>query len=63
MCHNIRDKLPRTNNSAEGYNYHMSTIFLPHPYIHEFIRRLKDEHELQHHKSEEARVHVRKRKT
>jgi hypothetical protein len=59
---NIRDQLPRTNNAAEGYNHRMSTIFPPHPHIYEFIRRLKDEHEFQHHKSEEAQVQVKKRK-
>jgi hypothetical protein len=59
---NIQSKLPRTNNAAEGYNYRMSTIFPPHPHIYEFIRRLKDEHEYQHHRSEEAQVQVKKRK-
>ena len=36
--------------------------FPPHPHIREFIRRLKDEHEFQHHKSEKVQVQVRKRK-
>ena len=48
---------PGTNNAAEGYNYRMSAIFPPHPHI---VRRLKDEHEFQHHKSEEAQVQVKK---
>lgn len=58
---NIRQKLPRTNNAAEGYNYRMSKVFPPHPHIYEFLRRLRDEHEFQHHKSEEAQVQVKKR--
>jgi SpoU rRNA methylase family enzyme len=41
----------------------MSTVFPPHPHIYEFIRRLKDEHEYQHHKSEEAQVQVKKCKS
>ena len=40
----------------------MSAIFPPHPHIYEFVRRLKDEHEFQHHKSEEAQVQVKKQK-
>ncbi|CAF2084997.1 unnamed protein product, partial [Rotaria magnacalcarata] len=59
---NIQQKLPRTNNAAEGYNHRMSTVFPPHPHIYEFIRRLKDEHEYQHHKAEEAQVHKKKRR-
>ncbi|CAF1106351.1 unnamed protein product [Rotaria magnacalcarata] len=59
---NIQQKLPRTNNAAEGYNHCMSTVFPPHPHIYEFIRCLKDEHEYQHHKAEEAQVHKKKRK-
>ena len=59
---NIRENLPRTNNATEGYNYRMSTIFSPHSHIYEFVRRLKNEHEFQHHKSEEAQVQVKKRK-
>ncbi|CAF1344574.1 unnamed protein product [Rotaria sordida] len=50
VYNNIRNKLPRTNNAVEGYNYRMSTIFSQHPHIYDFIRRLKDEHEYQHHK-------------
>lgn len=46
---NIRQKLPRKNNAAEAYNYGISTIFPAHPHIYEFIGRLKDEHEFQHH--------------
>ncbi|CAF1431473.1 unnamed protein product [Rotaria magnacalcarata] len=59
---NIRNKLPRTNNSAEGYNSRMSTVFPPHPHIYEFFRRLQDEHEYQHHKAEEAEVQIKKRR-
>ena len=62
VYHNIRERLSRTNNTVEWYNYFMSTIFSPHPYIYEFIRRLKDEQESQHHKSEETQVHMRKGK-
>ena len=50
---------PATNNAAEGYNYRMSAIF---SHIYEFVGRLKDEHEFQHHKSEEVQVEVKKRK-
>ena len=66
--HNIRFtsflfcSITLTNNAAEGYNYRMFTIFPPHPHIYEFIRRLKDEHEYQHHKAEESQVQVKKRK-
>ena len=57
VCGNIRQKLPRTNNTVEGYNYQMLTVFPPHPpHIYEFIGRLKDEHEYQHHKAEDAQV-------
>ena len=56
VCDNIRQKLPRTNNGVEGHNYQMSTIFPPYPHILEFFGRLKDEHEYQHHKAEEAQV-------
>ncbi|CAF3303956.1 unnamed protein product [Rotaria socialis] len=59
---NIQQKLPRNNNAAECYNHRMSTVFPPHPHIYEFIRRLKDEHEYQHHKAEEAQVHKKKRR-
>ena len=51
---NIRENFPRTNNAAEGYNYRISAIFPSHPHIYEFVRCLKDEHEFQHHKSEEV---------
>lgn len=51
---NIRNNLPRTNNATEGYNYRMSNIFSFHPHTYEFVRRLKDKHEFQHHKSGEA---------
>jgi len=40
----------------------MSTIFPNHLYVYEFVRRLKDEHEYRHHKSEESQVQVKKRK-
>jgi hypothetical protein len=30
---NIRNKLPRTNNAVEAYNFCMSTVFPPHPHI------------------------------
>ena len=56
VCDNIRQKLPRTNNAVERYNYRMSTAFPPHPHIYEFIRRLKDEHEYQNHEAEEVQV-------
>ena len=60
VYHNIRDKLSHTNNATEGYNYRISTVFSPHLHIYEVIRRLKDEYEFQHHKSEEAQDQVRK---
>ena len=40
----------------------MSTILPPYPHIYEFIRRLKDEHEFQHHKYGEVQVQVKKRR-
>ena len=40
----------------------MSTVFPQHPHIYDFIRRLKDEHEYQHHKSEESRVQLKKQR-
>ncbi|CAF1362309.1 unnamed protein product [Rotaria sordida] len=37
---NIRNKLPRTHNAVEGYNYRMSSVFPQHLHIYDFIRRL-----------------------
>ena len=33
---NIRNKLPRANNSLEGCNFRIFTIFAHHPHIHDF---------------------------
>ena len=56
------NKLPRTNNHVEGLNQRLKYQFPVHPYIFNFIELLREEHEYQHHKSEEARVQLRKRK-
>ena len=40
----------------------MSTVFPHYAHIYEFIRRLKDEHEFQHHKSEETQVQIKMRR-
>jgi hypothetical protein len=58
---NIRNKLPHTKDTAKGYNYRMFTIFLHHPHVYDFVRRLKDEDEYQYHKLKESQVQIKKR--
>jgi hypothetical protein len=56
------NKLPRTNNHVEGLNRRIKCQFPVHPHIFNFIELLREEHEYQHHKSDESRVQLRKRK-
>ncbi|CAM2715360.1 unnamed protein product [Rotaria socialis] len=56
------NKLPRTNNHVEDLNRQLKSQFPVHPHIFNFIELLREEHEYQHHKSEESEVHLRKRK-
>ena len=60
--HAITENLPRTNNSAEGYNNRLSNTFPTHPHIYRFIELLRVEHVFQQHKAEESRVQVPKLK-
>lgn len=52
--------LPRTNNSAEGYNNRLGNVFPTHPHIYRFIELLRVEHVFQQHKAEESFVQLRK---
>ena len=56
------NKLPRTNNHVEGLNQRLKYQFPVHPHIFNFIELLREEHEYQHHKSEESRVQFLKGK-
>ena len=56
------NKLPRTNNHVEGLNQRLKCQFPVHPNIFNFIELLREQHEYQHHKSEESRVQLCKRK-
>jgi hypothetical protein len=58
----IIQNFPRTNNHVEGLNRRMNSIFPLHPHIFNFIQHLRQEHEFQHHRSEESLFHIRKRK-
>ena len=56
------NKLPPANNHVEGLNQRLKCQFPVHPRIFNFIELLREEHEYHHHKSEESRVQLRKRK-
>ena len=56
------NKLPPANNHVECLNQRLKCQLAVHPHIFNFIELLLEEHEYQHHKSEESRVQLRKRK-